>query len=127
MVEVRGVEPLSEGMPNRFSPSAVEDLTFPPVYVPRRAYTFSSFILRASSQSFDGLVPHDHDAGNRIRGQFGPTRGIKPRKTIRYCQLLFFPVVARFRGRGSLTQTSKTPVETGTPPCFVVTRCPDAC
>ena len=34
VVEVRGVEPLSESMPIRFSPSAVKDLGFPPANAP---------------------------------------------------------------------------------------------
>ena len=118
MVEVRGVEPLSEGMLTRFSPSAVEDFTFPLAHVPRRTYAFSSFILRASPQSFDGLVPHDNDAKHRIRGQIGLTHGIKPRKLIRYCQLFFFPIFYAVRVRGSLIVPPAIPVETSTPPTY---------
>ena len=73
--------------------------------------------LRVTSQSFDALVPHIADAGIHTCGQCGPTHGLRPRKTIRYCQLFFVPVDTRYRGRGSLTISSTTPVETSAPPC----------
>ncbi len=117
MVEVRGVEPLSESMPIRFSPSAFGVLGFPSADAPRRAWAYGSFIFTGAPQSLSVLVPRDHDVDGRIRGQFGSTRGITPRTLNRQCQLLFFPVLTRYRVRGSLTRSSSTPVETGTPPC----------
>ena len=48
------------------------------------------------------LVPCENDAGILSRRRSGPTRGIKPRKRNCYCQLLFFPVLTRYRVRGSL-------------------------
>lgn len=80
------------------------------------AATVASF-LRAAPQSFDVLVPRFNDTVCLTSGRSGTARGITPRKRIRYCQLLFFPVVARCRVRGSLTVYSFTPVETRTPPC----------
>jgi len=52
MVEVRGVEPLSETVSVRASPGAVHVLTFPPLYAHEQAYSFSSFILSCTAQSF---------------------------------------------------------------------------
>ena len=52
MVEVRGVEPLSETVSARASPGAVHVLTFPPLYAHEQAYSFSSFILSCTAQSF---------------------------------------------------------------------------
>ena len=72
--------------------------------------------MPASSQSLDGPVPHFTDAGISGSGRLSPTRGVKPRKRNCYCQLLFVPVVARFRVRGSLTKSPMIPVETSTPP-----------
>ena len=45
MVEARGVEPLSENKFMGLSPSAVDDLTFPPRYAGQQAYRFSSFMV----------------------------------------------------------------------------------
>ena len=71
-MEMRGVEPLSEGSLAGLSTGVVCDLKFPHPAAHRRAARVSSFMLRVSSQSFDVLVPRVNDGGNRTRGQSGP-------------------------------------------------------
>ena len=71
-MEMRGVEPLSEGSLAGLSTGVVCDLEFPHPAAHRRAARVSSFMLRVSSQSFDVLVPRVNDGGNRTRGQSGP-------------------------------------------------------
>ncbi len=51
VVELRGVEPLSESSKARPSPSAVCDLTFPPPCAHRQAHGFSSFILQTGRKA----------------------------------------------------------------------------
>ena len=55
-------------------------------------------------------------SGTGRAGRPGWRRGVRPRKRNRYCQFLFFPVVARYRVRGSLILSPTTPVETGSSP-----------
>ena len=45
MVDLRGIEPLSEDALMKVSPSAAYVFTFPPTNAHRRAFAFSSFIL----------------------------------------------------------------------------------
>lgn len=71
-VEMRGVEPLSEGSLAGLSTGVVCDLGFPHPTAHRRAAGISSFILRVSLQSLGVLVPRVNDGGNRTRGQPGP-------------------------------------------------------
>ena len=63
MVEVRGVEPLSENPANQASPSAVHVLTFPLPHARGQAYGFSSFIKSGLPQSLGKFVPRINDAG----------------------------------------------------------------
>ena len=55
-------------------------------------------------------------SGTGHAGRPGWRRGVRPRKRNRYCQFLFFPVVTRYRVRGSLILSPTTPVETGSSP-----------
>lgn len=71
-VEMRGVEPLSEGSLAGLSTGVVCDLKFPHPAAHRRAARVSSFMLRVSPQSLSVLVPRVNDGGNRTRGQSGP-------------------------------------------------------
>lgn len=50
-VEMRGVEPLSEGSCAELSPSAVCDLTFPQLTARRQADSVSSFMLRTHGKA----------------------------------------------------------------------------
>ena len=52
MVEVRGIEPLSEDSVVQFSSSAVCILTFPPRHARRRAYRFSSFMVPGYGKAY---------------------------------------------------------------------------
>jgi hypothetical protein len=63
LVEVRGIEPLSEDSDPWISPSGDGDFNFPCLAALRQAAWFGSFILPASPQSFGGPVPHINDAG----------------------------------------------------------------
>ena len=96
---VRGIEPPSESMPTQFSPSASMVLGFPSPHAPWRACGYGSFIFTGSASSFGVLVPRFNDTVCLTSGRSGTARGITPRKRIRYCQLLFFPVVARYSPR----------------------------
>ncbi len=118
LVEVRGIEPLSEDSNPRISPSADGVLKFPPPAARRQAAGLGSFILPGSPQSLGGPVPHIIDAGDPSRERLGPTfRGLRPRKlNSDCCQLFIFPGVARCRGRGSLSVCPTIPVETNAPP-----------
>jgi len=118
LVEVRGIEPLSEDSNPWISPSADSDLNFPPPAARCQAAGLGSFILPGSPQSLGGPVPHIIDAGGSSRERLGPTfRGLRPRKlNSDCCQLFIFPVVARYRGRGSLSMCPTIPVETSAPP-----------
>ena len=110
VVEMRGVEPLSESSLMRLSPSAVCDLTFPPRPARRQADRFSSFILRTSPQSLGVFVPRAHDAGIRARGRPGPTsRLIRQRKRNRYCQFNLISRCYAVQGRSSLILTPTLP------------------
>jgi len=64
VVEVRGIEPLSEDSDPWISPSGDGGSNFPPLAARRQAAWLGSFILPASPQSFGGPVPHINDAGN---------------------------------------------------------------
>ena len=63
VVEVRGIEPLSEDSDILFSPSASYLLGFPRRTADRQAVRFGSFILPEPPQSFNDPVPHINDAG----------------------------------------------------------------
>ena len=62
MVEMRGIEPLSESMLIQPSPSASNNLGFPSQTAHWQAVCYGSFILRVHPQSFGVLVPHIIDA-----------------------------------------------------------------
>ena len=119
VVEVRGIEPLSEDSNPQISPSADGGLNFPCPAARRQAAGLGSFILPGSPQSLGGPVPHITDAGDSSRERLGPTiRGLRPRmRNSDCCQLFVFPVGTRYRGRGSLSMCPTIPVETSTPPC----------
>jgi len=118
LVEVRGIEPLSEDSNPWISPSADSGFKFPPPAAHCQAAGLGSFILPGSPQSLGGPVPHIICAGDSSRERLRPTfRGLRPRKlTSDCCQLFVFPVVARYRGRGSLAMCPTIPVETSAPP-----------
>ena len=73
MVEVRGIEPLSEDSSPWFSPSGDGDLKFPRLDARRQAAWFGSFMVPAAPQSLSGLVPHITDAGDSSRERLRPT------------------------------------------------------
>ncbi|GEM_PF-3365050 len=90
VVEVRGVEPLSENLSTKTSPITVCYLTFPPTDVSRHTSALSSFINLFTAQSFAEKVPCLFDAGclsSRLPKTDG--RQIRQLKELRYC-LLFF-------------------------------------
>ncbi len=58
LVELRGIEPLSEDPFIQASPITVYVLTFPLTYAHKQAYAISSFISLLQSQSFDNRVSH---------------------------------------------------------------------
>ena len=91
MVEMRGVEPLSEGSLAGLSTGVVCDLTFPHPAAHRRAAGVSSFILRVSPQSLSVLVPRVDDGGNRTRGQSGPPSRHYAAKAKSLLSVTFFP------------------------------------
>ena len=64
LVELRGVEPRSEGTSAQASPITVILFTFPSLYAERQAYKVSSFMILLLSQSFDSKGPHLFDAGD---------------------------------------------------------------
>ena len=55
VVEVTGVEPVSESRRHYLSPSAVHVLRFPQVHAHEQAYTLGSFINTPLAQSFARL------------------------------------------------------------------------
>ena len=57
-MELRGVEPRSEGTSIEASPITVDVLTFPQVNAQRQAYTISSFINLPQPQSLSCEGPH---------------------------------------------------------------------
>ena len=57
-MDLRGIEPLSEGPFIQASPITVCVLTFPLTYAHKQAYAISSFINLPTSQSFDAGVSH---------------------------------------------------------------------
>ena len=61
-VELRGIEPLSEGTSAQASPITVYLLTFPPSAAERQASDVSSFINLLRTQSFAPRGPHKFDA-----------------------------------------------------------------
>lgn len=63
MVEVRGIEPLSEDTMIQFSPSEAHLFKFPYRAADERAARVGSFILPETPQSFDVPVPHINGAG----------------------------------------------------------------
>lgn len=69
MVESRGVEPLSENLSARLSPSAADHFRFPRPIPYRQGMGFGSFIKSHLPQSLGRLVPHIDDAGYRSRGK----------------------------------------------------------
>ena len=73
MVEVRGIEPLSEDSNPQFSPSADDVLNFPHPAARRQAAGVGSFILPGSPQSLGGPVPHINGAGGSSRERLRPT------------------------------------------------------
>ena len=73
LVEVRGIEPLSEDSSPWFSPSADGGLNFPPLDARRQAARLGSFMVPATPQSLGGPVPHIIDAGGSSRERLRPT------------------------------------------------------
>ena len=73
LVEVRGIEPLSEDSGSWISPSADGDLGFPTPAALRQAAGIGSFILPGSPQSLGGPVPHINGAGGASRERLRPT------------------------------------------------------
>jgi len=63
LVEVRGIEPLSEDSDRWFSPSGASHLNFAWLAAGRQAAYFAILILPESPQRFDDPVPHINDAG----------------------------------------------------------------
>ncbi len=94
---MRRIELLSEDPITQVSPSAGCVLKFPPPGARSRAQGIGSFIIPASPQSFGAPVPHINDAGDSSRERLRPTGGIKPRKQIRWCQLIL--IFRLLRGR----------------------------
>ena len=88
MVEARGIEPLSEDSATQVSPSTGSVLNFPWSNAHSQAYDLGSFMIPTTPQSLSGSVPHINDAGDSSRERLSPTRCIKQRKQIRYCQLI---------------------------------------
>lgn len=64
-MELRGVEPRSEGTSIEASPITVAVYSFPPGYARRQAYPLSSFINLLPLQSLNGKGPHIVDASYR--------------------------------------------------------------
>lgn len=62
LVDLRGIEPLSESLSLAVSPITVAALTFPPPHAHRQAYCFSSFMIHLPGQSLPGKVSHMVDA-----------------------------------------------------------------
>ena len=56
LVEAAGVEPASENIFTRASPSAVCDLRFPPLQVHKQPYKLGSFIMHACGKAYAGHV-----------------------------------------------------------------------
>jgi len=73
VVEVRGIEPLSEDSGSWLSPSADGVLNFPRPDARRQAAGFGSFILPGSPQSLGGPVPHINGASDASRERLRPT------------------------------------------------------
>ena len=57
-MELRGIEPRSEGTSIEASPITVAVLTFPRPYARRQAYGLGSFMILLPLQSLDGKGPH---------------------------------------------------------------------
>lgn len=62
IMDLRGIEPLSESLSLAASPITVADLTFPLPYARRQAEGFSSFIIHLPGQSLPDKVSHRIDA-----------------------------------------------------------------
>ena len=58
LMDLRGIEPLSESLFIEASPITVAVLTFPWQYAHRQAYCFSSFMIHLPGQSLPGKVSH---------------------------------------------------------------------
>ena len=56
LVEAAGVEPASENIFTRASPSAVYDLEFPPLQVHKQPHKFGSFIMHACGKAYASHV-----------------------------------------------------------------------
>ena len=56
LVEAAGVEPASENIFTRASPSAVCDSEFPPLQVHKQPHKFGSFIMHACGKAYAGHV-----------------------------------------------------------------------
>ena len=69
LVELRGIEPLSENSSITASPITVFVLTFPRDNTQRQVLPLGSFMNFPASQSFDTGVSHWFDASNLSRGE----------------------------------------------------------
>ena len=56
LMDLRGIEPLSESPSIAVSPITVVSLSFPPLHARRQAYSFSSFMIRPHTQSLAYVV-----------------------------------------------------------------------
>lgn len=97
-MEARGVEPLSENLKARASPSAVYVLGFPPSDSHKQDSGFGSFINADSTQSFVESVPclYDADCLRRRRLRVDGSRVRRLRVNCCYSQLLFIPILWQF-------------------------------
>jgi len=89
LVEVRGVEPLSENKSARPSPSAVGAFTFPLLHARQQAYRFSSFINPAYRKALVRSFPVSQRRLPKLREARGRRHGIKPREQQNCCRLMF--------------------------------------
>ena len=93
LVEARRIELLSENSEIQVSPSADTVLNFPRPGAPYPASGFGSFMVPVTPQSLSVPVPHFNDVGCSSSERLSPARGIKPRKRIRYCQLILISLL----------------------------------
>ncbi len=98
VVEARGVEPLSENLKARASPSAVYVLGFPRLDSHKQDSGFGSFISADSTQSFVGSVPclYDADCLRRRRLRVDGNRIKRLQQNCYYSQLFFIPILWQF-------------------------------
>ncbi len=114
ILDLRGIEPLSESSFIAVSPITAVSLSFPPLYARRQAYSFSSFIIRPHAQSLTCVVSRIVDAWVTRCGY--PVSDSCHQAAIAKLSSAFIFMVAPCAVPSDGCPNFKTPVETFTSP-----------